>query len=293
MAETLTGPAGTTIEVDPDEQKFAAAMAAPEPGTPPDYPAPRRRDPEAPHGRNDDGTAKAPYGLKSDGTPKLTAGGPGRGKTGPRDAAREQKPGTAPAAAKPGASAAAEAPEQARARRAAEAQSTLELGSAIGTIWAMFSLSRSGHAYKTAEARGDQAAMRRSTISYERAQVIQLDAAACAIHAEACGASAAEAATHNTMAAALVDRLSLFNGIASVGIAFLPLVYQIIANHAPAEAKDEFPPELLTLGVLPPKLLLEKLAADNAVKMARAQSAILADKIAAEAELERLRAQAA
>ena len=76
-------------------------------------------------------------------------------------------------------------------------------------------------------------------------------------------------------------------------LAVLPLVYQIVANHAPREVKDDFPAELLTLGVLPPNLLLEKLQAQNAVKMARAQTEILAEKQAAEAELEELRQQAA
>lgn len=290
MGETLTGPGGKQIPVDPADQAFAGAMAAPEPGQRPDYPAPKRRDPEAPHGRNDDGTPKAPYGTKPDGTIRISAPGPGRGKTGPRDAGRVQRPDSGkPAAARPP----AEDAEAARARRATDAQTTLELISAAGTIYSMLSLSRSSAAYKLAEAKADKAAMQRQANAYARAQVVQLDAAACALHAEGCGAGAAAAAASNAMAAALVDRLALFNGVASVGMAFLPLVYQVIANHAPKETRDNFPPELLTLGVLPPKLLLEKLEAQNAVKMAQMQANILAERQAAESELERLRGAAA
>jgi hypothetical protein len=286
MAETLTGPTGAQIPVDPGEQQFNAAMAAPEPGQGPDYPAPRARDKEAPHGRNDDGTPKAPFGFKADGTVRISAPGPGRGRTGARDARVTDKPAAPRAAtAKP----AAEDAESARARRAADATTTLELIGAAGTLLSMFRLTSAAAANKAAQAKGDKAAMEKTAASYERAQVMQLDAAACVIHADGVGASAAQAAASNAMAAALVDRLALFNGVASVGMAVLPLVYQVVANHAPAEAKESFPPELMALGVLPPNLLLEKLEAQNAVKMANAQSAILAEKQEAENELERLR----
>lgn len=284
MAETLTGPGGAAIAVDPDEQKFAAAMSGPEPGAAPDRPPPRRRDPAAPHGLDDAGKPKAPYGLKDDGTPRITPAGPGRGKKGP-DGGRQQRADTP----KP----AAEAPGEARARRAADAQTTLELLSGAGTLYSMFKLTRAGAAFKLAEAKGDKAAAAKAEKGYRSGQVVQLDAATCALHAETCGASAAEVSESNRYAAALVDRLELFNGVASVTMAFLPMIYQFVVNHAPAEAKDNFPPELLTLGVLPPKLLLEKLEAQNKVKMARAQAAILAEKTAAETELEEMRAAAA
>lgn len=43
-------------------------------------PPPPRRDPEAPHGRDEAGAPLAPYGLKADGTgPRLKPAGPGRG----------------------------------------------------------------------------------------------------------------------------------------------------------------------------------------------------------------------
>ena len=119
--------------------------------------------------------------------------------------------------------------------------------------------------------------------------VLQLDGATFAIHAEAVGPSLAQMAESNRIVAAMVDRLSLFNGVAGVGIALMPMVYQLVANHAPKETRDNMPPQLLSLGVLPPTLLLEKLQAQNAVKMAKAQAAILREKQAAEAELAALR----
>lgn len=296
MAETLAAPDGTPIEVDPDEREFAGAMAAPEPGAKPDHPSPRRRDREAPHGRNEDGTPKAPYGSKPDGTPRVSPPGPGRGRTGPHDAGRVQKPGRGSAGG-PGPAAAAaghgETADVARARRATDTQTTFELLSAAGTLWSMFGLAKSAAAYRLAESNADKPAMARAASAHERAQVMQLDAAACALHAEPVGAGAAQAAASNRFAAALIDRLALFNGAAAVGIAFLPLVYQLVANHAPRETRENFPPELLTLGVLPPALLLEKLQAQNAVKMAQAQAAILHEKQEAETELERLRTAAA
>lgn len=295
VAETLTGPDGAQIAIDPGEQQFAAAMAAPEPGKgdKPDFPAPRRRDPVAPHGREDDGTPKAPFGLKADGTPRISPAGPGRGKTGARDVSRVQAADSKPKAAAPAGRGQGEDPGAAHARRAADATTTLELLSAAGTIWSMFSLTRAAAANKAAQAKADKPLIAKTAQAYERAQVMQLDAAACALHSEGVGASAAAAAASNAMAAALVDRLSLFNGVASVGMAVLPLVYQIVANHAPRETKEAFPPELMALGVLPPDLLLEKLNAQNAVKMARAHAEILAERVQAEQQLADLREQAA
>lgn len=60
----------------------AALMADAGRGAPADVPAPPRneRDPDAPHGRADDGSALAPYGVKADGTPRLREPGPGRPK---------------------------------------------------------------------------------------------------------------------------------------------------------------------------------------------------------------------
>jgi hypothetical protein len=143
--------------------------------------------------------------------------------------------------------------------------------------------------YEVAKAAGDQKLMKIAGEAHERSTVLQLDAAACSLNAETVGPSLAELAERNSWAAMIVDRLALFNGAASVGMALLPLVYQITANHAPAEARDNLPPELMQLGVLPPSLLMEKLAAQNAVKVARMQSAILAEKVEAEAELAALR----
>lgn len=98
MGEALATADGTAIDLgDVDvDREFAAAMAAPEPGEAPDYPAPpRKKDPDAPHGRADDGTPLAPYGYKPDGRPRMVAAGPGRGHK-KDDAPRVQR---APAAA--------------------------------------------------------------------------------------------------------------------------------------------------------------------------------------------------
>jgi hypothetical protein len=70
MAEALIGASGQALPLDPAEQQFAAAMAAPEPpanGQSPDYPPPPRRDPAAPHGRDAQGNPLAPHGFKADG----------------------------------------------------------------------------------------------------------------------------------------------------------------------------------------------------------------------------------
>jgi hypothetical protein len=288
VAEILTVD-GEPADPGPSPE-FAKAMAAPEPGQQAGYRAPPKRDPDAPHGRDSGGTPLAPHGYKPDGKPRAVPPGPGRGHTGKDDAARVQKPGGKKPA--PAALPAADLAEV-TARRAGDATTTLELLSAGGTLLAMVRTAKAQAAYQKADAAGDKAATKKAQGAHGRAQVLQLDAAAFALHADSVGPAVAEAASHNAMAAALVDRLSLFNGVASVGLAVMPLIYQVIANHAPAEVHDDFPPALLSLGVLPPPLLLEKLQAQNAVKMARAQAEILAERNEAEEQLAALREQAA
>ena len=83
---------------DPDaaplDAAFAAAMgAAPKPKEPA---APPEIDPDAPHGRDDQGEPLAPYGLTKDGKVRRSAAG--------RRPAADDKPRTAPAAAAPAAS---------------------------------------------------------------------------------------------------------------------------------------------------------------------------------------------
>jgi len=294
MAEGLVNASGQPVPMDPAEQQFAAAMAAPEPGERPDYPAPPRRDPEAPHGRDPQGQPLAPYGLnKATGRPNITKPGPGRGHKDATDQARVQKPGKKTISKPASQPAQAADPHEVRARRAGDAQTTLELLSAGASLIAMMKSGKARVAHEAARVAGNQNLMKAAALSNEKATVLQLDAAAAAIHAEPVGASLADLAERNSWAAIIVDRLSLVNGVASVGMAVLPLVYQVIANHAPAEARDNLPPELMQLGVLPPSLLMEKLAAQNAVKMARAQTMILAERKEAEAELEQLREQVA
>ena len=275
MPETLTSQDGAAVPMDPE---FARAMAAPEPGAKPDYPAPPKRDPKAPHGYDGDGKPKAPYGFKADGVPRQVPAGPG--KPSRQDKARVQAPIK---------SNNVNVDPTVKVRRAEDATTTFELLSAGASLLAMMGSSRAIANHTTAEAAGNTPKMKAAVALADRCQTLQLDAAACAIHAEALGPSLAEMAEKNRLVGALVDRLALFNGVASVGIAVMPLVYQLAANHAPVEARDNLPPQLLQLGVLPPTLLMEKLEAQNAVKMARAQSAILAEKQAAEAELAELR----
>ncbi len=291
MPEGLSTSAGQPIDLDAAEQQFAAAMAAPEPGQRPDYPPPAHRDDAAPHGRDAQGNPLAPFGFKN-GTniPRRTVAGPGRSpKAGSNDAPRVQKAGR-DVAPKPKT---ALDPAELSARRAADATTTLELLAAGGSLLAMIGSARAQAAFTKAKATGNEARQKLAVIASGKAEVMQLDAAACAIHADTVGPAVAGIAASNPLAAALVDRLSLFNGVASVGIAVMPLVYQVIANHAPAEVRDDMPPGLLALGVMPPNMLLEKLQAQNAVKMANAQAEILAEKHEAEARLAELRDEAA
>jgi hypothetical protein len=88
MAEQLLGPDGQPVDLAAAEDTFNAAMAAPADGEKPDYPAPPRRDEEA------------PFGRKADGTPRARRAGPGR----PRDdKARTGSVPKAPPKGKPGA----------------------------------------------------------------------------------------------------------------------------------------------------------------------------------------------
>jgi hypothetical protein len=69
--------------------EFAAALAADaghvDHGPPVAPPPPRTQDPDAPHGRAEDGTPIAPYGHKADGRPRIKPAGPGRGRSAPAD----------------------------------------------------------------------------------------------------------------------------------------------------------------------------------------------------------------
>lgn len=92
-----------TTDVD---AAFEAALSADAGrGAPSEIAAPPRqeRDPEAPHGRAEDGSPLAPFGVKADGTPRLREPGPGRPKAdAPRvttTAGTPAKTGTAKAAA--------------------------------------------------------------------------------------------------------------------------------------------------------------------------------------------------
>lgn len=90
-----------TVAAGDIDAAFEAALAKDAGADPPvTVPAPPRRpDPEAPHGRAEDGSPMAPYGMKADGTPRLKPAGPGRG--GKTDKPRvEDSP--APAAAADG-----------------------------------------------------------------------------------------------------------------------------------------------------------------------------------------------
>jgi hypothetical protein len=78
----LLGPDGQPVDLGAAEDTFNAAMAAPANGEAPDYPAPPRKDEEA------------PFGRKADGTPRARRAGPGR----PRDDKARTGPVPKPAA---------------------------------------------------------------------------------------------------------------------------------------------------------------------------------------------------
>jgi hypothetical protein len=92
MAETLIGPDGGALALDADaaEQAFHAAMAAPEPGDSPDYPAPPRKDTSAPYGRKADGTPHAKPGRK----PRTAADKPRTARNVPEPPAKPGGKGT-------------------------------------------------------------------------------------------------------------------------------------------------------------------------------------------------------
>jgi hypothetical protein len=89
----------TTAVSDVDAAFEAALSADAGRDVPADIAAPPRhdRDPEAPHGRAEDGSPIAPFGLKADGTPRLREPGPGRpkGDEKPRVTASAPGPGKA------------------------------------------------------------------------------------------------------------------------------------------------------------------------------------------------------
>jgi hypothetical protein len=154
----------------------------------------------------------------------------------------------------------------------------------------MMSGARAKHTYETAT---DEKIKAKAAKSFNSSQTMQLDAAALQIHAENTGMAVAQAASQNSLVASLVDRLEMLNGVGAVAVSALPLVYQIMANHAPSEARENMPPELMQLGVLPPNMLLEKLKSQNEAKMARMQAEILREQKAAQDELRDLQEELA
>lgn len=93
MPETVTAAANGTGEVD---DAFRAALEHDAQVTPAEMPAPPRKavstDPDAPHGRDEDGKPLAPFGInKQTGKPNVRKAGPGRGKKA--DAPRETEVG--------------------------------------------------------------------------------------------------------------------------------------------------------------------------------------------------------
>ncbi len=74
---------------------FQAALRRDAVANPPEMPAPPRiavsADPDAPHGRGEDGAALAPYGVKADGRPRIKPAGPGRGNRSPDDRPNETR----------------------------------------------------------------------------------------------------------------------------------------------------------------------------------------------------------
>lgn|SRR5487761_74381 len=154
------------------------------------------------------------------------------------------------------------------------------------TVFSMIVGAKAQQAYELAENEEDQ---KKNKKKFDKSQTMQLDAAAVAIHAEGVAAGVAEIADKNDFIGALVGHLETVNGVAGIGVAVLPLVYQLMANHAPPEARDNMPPQLMQLGVLPPQILMEKLKAQNSTKMAKVQADILREQKQAEQETAKLR----
>lgn len=125
---------------------------------------------------------------------------------------------------------------------------------------------------------------------------LQLDSMAFGIHAGTVGPSLAQFAEKNSFAAALIDRSNIVTGAAGIGMAIMPLIYQVMANHraGPQTTDDgtvttpEFPPLLLQMGILPPHMLAAQYQADLELKMAQRQAEILRKTQAAKDELARL-----
>lgn len=135
------------------------------------------------------------------------------------------------------------------------------------------------------------------TASLTGSQPMQLDAMAVGLHAETVAPGLAEFAERNRFVAMLVDRADAVTGVAGLLTAALPLVYQVVVNHAPKtrrlpdgkEVPNELPPQLIEMGVFPPEMLLERYRANVALKVARAQAKILRDTQAAQEEVAHLR----
>ena len=200
------------------------------------------------------------------------------------EAVREVKPTAvkSPGPVKPSAPKRAAVEVPLTVKRAEAATGTFEILSAGLTVWSMMSGAKARQQFTAAK---DEKQKQAAQKKLSAAKTMSLDAAALAIHADSSGAALAEMADQNSYVAALVDRLELFNGVAGVATSLLPLVYQLMANHAPEDARDNMPPELMQMGVLPPKMLMEKLEAQNSAKMARVQAEILREKLSAEREL--------
>lgn len=127
-------------------------------------------------------------------------------------------------------------------------------------------------------------------------QSLQLDAMAVGLHAENIAPGLADFAEKNSFVAALLDRADAVTGIAGLMTAALPLVYQIMVNHAPrtkrgadgGEIPNEPPAALMQMGVYPPQMLAQNYRAQVDLKVAQAQARMLRETQDAQQEVERL-----